>query len=186
MYGILGEDESDVQTLKVLIRRLRDDPKLPLKLKGYDGCGEMLRKGERQLHLFAGLGCDRFVICYDADGHDPNDRREEVMRKIVRPSGFARQCCVLVPVQELEAWILADIEAVSNVLTSWRPDPIKQNPEAIKDPKEYLERLSRGTNKKPIYSHATHNPRVAQYLRLALVRGRCPSFEPLVSFVANN
>lgn len=46
MYGVLGEDKSDVATLKVLIRRLANDEKV--SIKGYDGCGEMLRKGGKQ------------------------------------------------------------------------------------------------------------------------------------------
>jgi hypothetical protein len=31
MYGILGEDDSDAATLKVLIRRLTNDPRLPCR-----------------------------------------------------------------------------------------------------------------------------------------------------------
>jgi hypothetical protein len=197
LYAILGEDESDVETLNVLVRRLALNTGLSVKRKGYDSCGELLRKGAAQLRSYLALGCTRFVVCYDSDGEDPQARYAEVLDKILKPAairpyvsgmplqGIASCCCVLIPIQEIEAWILADIEAVTNVFTSWKPSPIKQNPETIPSPKEYLERLSRQTNKKPIYHHATHNQVVARHLNLELVRSRCPSFGPLVDFVLN-
>lgn len=133
MYGILGEDKSDVATLKVLIRRLERSDSIPVKTKGYDGCGEMLRKGAKQLRLFTRLGCNRFVVCYDSDGEEPNARYHKIVESIIRPSGLTglrEIICILIPVQEIEAWILADIEAVSNIIKSWHPKPI-YNPETI-------------------------------------------------------
>ena len=37
MYGILGEDKSDAETIKVLVRRLADDQGLTVRTKGYGG-----------------------------------------------------------------------------------------------------------------------------------------------------
>lgn len=102
MYGVLGEDPSDTATLKVLIRRLAGSEAIPVKTKGYSGCGEMLRKGARQLRLFADLACRRFVVCHDADGPEPAGKYSEVYRRIVQPSGVG-PWCVVIPVQELEA-----------------------------------------------------------------------------------
>ena len=185
MYGIIAEADSDAATLKVLVRRLaNNDTTLRIRAKGYDGCGEMFRKAPSLIGLFLRMGLTRFVIAYDADGADPLARRQEVMSKIVRPSGVQDSCCVVIPVEEIEAWILADIGAVSHVFSSWHPAPIRDNPETIHDPKEYLEDLSRKRNKKPIYAHATHNERVAEYLRLDVVAKRCPSFVPLAEFVS--
>jgi Domain of unknown function (DUF4276) len=183
VYGIIGEDNSDAQTLKVIVRRLAQNANLTIKAQGFDGCSEMLRKGASRLRLFSDLGLQRFIVCYDSDGHDHRERREEVMRRIVRPSGLPQPCCVLIPIEEIEAWILADIQAVSKVFSSWNPDPIRQNPESIPNPKEYLENLSKQTNKKPVYSHATYNQRVAEHLNLELVHQRCSSFRPLRDFV---
>lgn len=186
MYGILGEDDSDTDTLKVLIRRLANDPSLSIRPKGFNGCAEMLRKGARQLRAFANTGCTRFVISYDADRCDPTLRHREVIERIVNPSGIGFPCCVLIPVQEIEAWILADIQAVSKVLTSWNPSPLETEPERIDDPKEYLEALSRNNKKKPIYDHATHNAKVAKHLNLDRLRTRCPSFVPLARFICGS
>ena len=183
MYGILGEDPSDVATLKVLVRRLVGDESLPIKVKGYSGCAQMLRKGARQLHVFSNLGCTRFIICHDADGPDSEPNRERVKSKIINPSRISNDYCIVVPVQELEAWILADIECATNIFSSWLPKAI-QNPESISSPKEHLEKLSRASSHRPRYSHVVHNEQMAKYLDLQKVSSKCPAFRVLEEFVA--
>lgn len=183
MYGIIGEDRSDVATLKVLVKRLADNPRLTVKTKGYSGSGEMLRKGATQIALFQSQRLERFIVCHDADGPDPEPNRERVWQRIVRPSGLTDECCVVVPVQELEAWILADIECAEKVIPSWRPRPV-DNPEGIPNPKEYLERLSRNSKQRPRYTHGVHNERMAQHLDLRKVEAKCLSFRVLARFVA--
>ena len=187
MYALLAEDNSDVETLRVLIRRLAHNSTLPIKGKGYGGCGEMLQKGARDIRLFAKLGHKRFVICYDADGPDPAQHRQVVIDKIIKPSGHAiPSCLALVPVQELEAWILADLhQAVPKVISSWKPSAIPK-PETIASPKEHLASLSRGSNKKPRYVYAMHNSKVAEHLDLSTVAKKCPSFRPLEKFVVGH
>ena len=136
MYGVIGEDPSDVETLKVLIRRLANNEKLPVFVKGYSGCGEMLRKGASQLKLFAGKGVVRFVVCYDADRGNPVARELEARQKVwdkALADGIHGECCIVVPIQELEAWILADLSSVSKVITSWTPKDVS-SPELINDP----------------------------------------------------
>jgi hypothetical protein len=189
VYGVLGEDKSDVATLKVLIRRLADDQSISIKTKGYSGCGEMLKEGGKQLKLFAKLGYNRLIVCYDADNEKPNNRHQEVVKRIIKKSGLTglkkEIICILIPVQEIEAWILADIEAVTHIFKNWYPKPIF-NPESIDSPKEYLEKLSRDAKKRPRYNHATHNEKVAQYLDLDKVIQKCHSFNPLVKLVKSD
>jgi hypothetical protein len=182
VYGILGEDDSDVETLKVLVKRLAGNESLTVKRKGYGGCAEMLRKGARQLQLFKDLGLTRFIVCHDADGPDPAPKRDLVMQRVVKPSGLKEGCCIIVPVQELEAWILADIECAVKIFPGWRPASIR-NPEAIHQPKQYVEKLSRDSRHRPRYSHAIHNERMASYLDLKKVAAKCPAFRELVDFV---
>lgn len=184
MYGILGEDPSDANTLKAIVRRLAGNDRLPIRIKGYSGGSEMLRKGAAQLKLFAALDCSRFIVCHDADGPDPTESYGKVTGRIVGPSGV-QPCCIVIPVQELEAWLLADIEAVTHLITSWRPKPIP-NPEAIDSPKEHLEKLSRKSNQRPRYVHAIHNERLALHIDLMKVAKKCPSFKTLADFVRLN
>lgn len=181
MYGIIGEDASDVGVLKVIIRRLANDNSLPIDAKGYGGCAEMLRKGARQFRLFANKGVTKFIVCYDADRADPVARFDEAKRKIWAAANVVGDCCIVIPIQELEAWILADLSAVTNVIKSWTPADVT-NPENITDPKEHLEKLSR-QQQRPRYVHAIHNERIAHHLNLTKVAQKCPSFLPLKNFV---
>lgn len=186
MYAILGEDKSDVETINVIIRRLTQNEKLPIKQKGYCGCAELLNKGAKQIKAFYDLGCRRFVVCYDSDRCCPVQRKRLIVDKIINPAknmGVDGIFCALVPIQELESWILADIGAVQKIITGWSPSKDIPSPESINDPKEYLERLSKDAGKRPRYSHATHNPRVAKYIDLGKVESKCPSFVPLIRFV---
>ena len=186
MYGLIAEDDSDVEMLKILIRRLAYNSSLPINQKGYDGCGQMLRKGAARLRLLADLGCTRFVVCYDADGPDRAAREKELVEKVIGPSKLARASCLtLVPVQEIEAWIFADVDqAVPHVISSWHPDDVT-NPEGIPSPKEELERRSRDSKRRPRYAYTTHNPQVARYLDLDRVSKKCPAFRVLERFVRN-
>jgi hypothetical protein len=91
-----------------------------------------------------------------------------------------------VPVQEIEAWILADIhQAVPQVIPSWKPDEVS-NPERIDSPKEHLAHLSRGSNKKPRYVYTIHNSQVARYLDFSTVHRKCKSFRPLQQFIVGH
>ena len=185
MYAVIGEDKSDSDMIAVLMRRLAGATSLKIKTFGHDGCARLRRDGARQIGLFLDLGYTKFVVCHDADHNDPQSVRDRVMREIVRPAGVAGSCCILIPVQEIEAWILADIDAVTKVFSSWRPRPTKRDPERVNDPKELLERLCRRSSPRLIYEHSVHNAAVAKHLNIEKVQRRCPSFQPLVDFILN-
>lgn len=185
-YAVLGEDRSDAEVIQILIRRIAGNDKLSVHPKGYDGCGQLLRKGARDLDEFLSQGYERFVIAYDADSDDPVARHERARAEILARSRVpSHACCIVVPVQELEAWLLADIAAVRGKWPNWRPDPIA-NPEQIEDPKEHLERLSRDAQRRPRYSHRVDNPILARLVDLTAVERKCPSFRVLAMFVRDN
>lgn len=187
MYGILAEDRSDVEVLQSLVQRIAtaagDKKALSFKTKGYSGCAEMIRKGARDIRLFAGMSVNRVIVCYDSDRCAPGERVKEVEEEVLQKAGVKVESCIVVPVQEIEAWILADMDAVKHVLTAWKSVPKSHtNPESLNDPKEHLERLSK-RHGKPLYVHAIHNSKVAKHLNLDLLRQRCPSFKSLYDFV---
>ncbi len=186
-YVVLGEDKSDAECIQVLIRKVAGDSTLSVLIKGYDGCANLLKKGAVDLDFYnLRRNCDRFVVAYDADRDDPAARWEEVRSKVVGRSRVAEAaCCIVVPVQELEAWLLADLAAAGELWKGWRPASI-ENPEAVRDPKEHLEKLSRDAQRRPRYSHAVDNPRLARKVDVAVLERKCPSFRVLAEFVRAN
>ena len=187
MYGIIAEDNSDIECLKILIKRLAKNDSLKIKHKGYKGCANMLRDGWKELKSYNELGyITHFIICYDKDDSKGRARYEEVINKIIKPAGIKKdknKICILIPTEEIEAWILADLKAVSNVIPLWQPKQVFSNPEGISNPKEELKKLSREGKLKPLYRHEIHNEQVMKHLDLEVVKKKCPSFVELAQFV---
>ncbi|HLX60047.1 MAG TPA: DUF4276 family protein [Planctomycetota bacterium] len=184
MYAILGEDVSDTESLKAIVRLIHKDNSIPIKSKGFSGCGEMIRKGKSYFETYRKLGVKYFIIAYDADRADPAARRAEALEEVIKPSKVEKYC-IVVPVQELEAWILADLDAIgrAKVCSGWKPCKPIASPERISSPKEHLKKLTRDDKDRSRYKHAVNNPVVAACLDLNIVAKKCPSFRPLRDFV---
>jgi len=179
MFAILAEDDSDAEAISHIVRRHFNDDSLSIKKKGYDGCGGLCAKGARDIKTWSVQGITRFVVCHDADSNAPSDIREKVLKAIARPSGVEQQCCITVPVQEIEAWLIADEQAVAAVIPSFQLKGQSQ-PESISSPKEWLIKQSEAENGKPLYSPKTFNAAVAKRLRFDVVQRKCPSFKAFV------
>lgn len=182
-FFVLAEDESDKQTIHAILRTLTGDPRLPRLGQGFGGCGDLLNRGARVIrgHL---RDSEKFIICVDADGEPPERVREKVRQRVLIPSGISA-CGLVVPVQEIEAWILSDIDralAKWKAHPSWTPAEVR-NPEAIAKPKEALIQMSRSRRSKPDYVPALHNEHIAAHLDLVRVETKCPSFAPLRQYV---
>lgn len=176
MFAILAEDDSDAEALSYIVKRHFKDDRLPIRRKGYDGCATLCRKGARDIKTWRNQGISRFVVCHDSDLNPPEMILEKVMTKIVRPAGVTDQCCIAVPVQEIEAWLIADEEAISSIIPTFRFNE-QLHPESIADPKEWLVKQSKAANGKPLYSPKTFNAKVARLIRLDVVQAKCPSFK---------
>lgn len=185
MYGIFGENRSDFETLKEIVRKLKGgDRSLPIRGEGFGGSGNLLKAGSRALRLYYESGFRRFIICTDADGRDPEEVRRDVENRVVKPAGLGADALpfVAVPVQMIEAWILADIESAAKMFKSWRPGEVR-NPDAIPNPKHELKRLSQQGLNQPRYDRTEYNPKIIAHLDLDRVAKKCPSFKCLHDFV---
>lgn len=180
MYAVLGEGQSDADVLKVLIRRLADNERMPVLARGFNGGPSLLRDGVKAIRALITQGARRFVICHDADGPEttPIERklRETIVTKL--PGGIVT--CIVVPVQEIEAWFMADPACFTTIITGFEP-PVVGQPERVATPKEHLVRAAKRTGKR--YEPPLHNEALARHLDLATLERRCPSFKPLADFV---
>jgi hypothetical protein len=190
MYVVIAEDTSDLNCLKILIKRLTNNNAITIVGKGYNCCGDMLNKGAALLKFYdMQKDYRKFIICYDRDKDLAQKRYEQVISKIIKPSGIKKSensICIVIPTEEIEAWILADIQAVSKVIPTLQPEKKYPNPEEIANPKETLERLSRENKPKPLYSHNTHNEQVMKHINLEVVKEKCLSFVELAKFIESD
>jgi len=71
MFAILAEDDSDAEVLMHIIKRFLSNDRLSVKKKGYDGCGQLYRKGARDINSWLERDIKYFIVCIDADSADP-------------------------------------------------------------------------------------------------------------------
>ena len=90
-----------------------------------------------------GTGIDMVFIHRDSDGPD-RDGREREIRRGVEESGFPHPFIPVIPVQETEAWLLLDEQAIRDVVASQGKQPLRlPKPNAIegtRNPKEILQK----------------------------------------------
>ncbi len=130
-------------------------------------------------------GCERVVIVWDLypPWREKNDRpcrreeREKVMQ-LLKDAGVTSPNVFLVCIrEELEAWLLADEQAISAFLS--RPThPVKINrvkePEQFRNPKKHLIKLFK-QNGRPEYKDLIHAEKIIKLTDLSRLK-RCASF----------
>ena len=131
---------------------------------------------------FSDRGATHFIICHDSDGGDPEEIKNKVESVMKEKNCSAFNYTIVIPVQELEAWIIADEQAISKVIPTLSIKPV-MSPESINSPKEWLIKESRKTRSHPLYVPTLHNHRVAQHVDLSKLEIKCPSFIDLKNFV---
>jgi hypothetical protein len=174
-FAVLAEDRSDADALAHIMRRHLNRPGLSIKPKGYGGHGALCSKGARDVVAWINDGITKFVVCHDADSTDPAEIVDKVTRSVLRPAGAENIACIAVPVQEIEAWFIADEEAINSTFEKFSFKG-HASPESIASPKEYLKRLSREIGGRPLYVPKVHNASFASKLRLDVVAQKCRSF----------
>jgi hypothetical protein len=104
------------------------------------------------------------------------------IRGALHPSPIADHI-IVIPVREIEAWLLADHNAVGKALNLSKSIGKIPNPEAILRPKERLRDLVYfKSDKRKHYVNTIDNKKIASHTNLRNLR-RCKSFVPLEAFL---
>lgn len=130
-------------------------------------------------HVKEGGPVDNAIVIRDADQKDVNaliGRMENRISGRIYP--FALH--LLVVVQELEAWLLADEEALT--LITGKPQRVVPNPESLTNSKARLETILSDVN---IGYTAEIARKIAAAARVDVLSARCPSFKLFQNAVLN-
>jgi hypothetical protein len=114
-------------------------------------------------------------VIRDAHGKDPEELKESMKNKILNRR-YPFEVKFLVILHELEAWLLADEEAISRVTRSrsGKPAvPVNKPLESIINPKETLGKVL--SDAKVYYTPAVAHE-IARESDLDRIKYRCPSF----------
>lgn len=180
ILGLIAEDQSDVEVVHQLIQKIAMKSIKLKRVLGH-GCGKIQSKclpWAKQLHR---QGCSLLILVCDLDRRRLPELAAS-LRNSLQPCPIPRHL-IVIPVREIEAWLLADHDAITRALKLRQPARLQPNPEAIQNPKERLRDLIRERSRGAVtYLNTVHNQKIAYEVRIPNLR-RCPSFQVLESFV---
>jgi len=181
--GIIAEDNSDVQVINELIKKIA---KAAYNIKFFvgGGSGKIIDKCFAWAQNLRDQGCRYLVRVHDLDTATITNLRA-ALQSALNPSPITTHI-IVIPVREIEAWLLADQDAITKAMKLKNLLNQVANPEAIQTPKEYLGRLvyARSGHTRR-YVNTIHNPQIAAVCTLSKLR-RCQSFVPLDQFISGH
>lgn len=175
-FGVLAEDETDANVLKVIIRRTLG-AHVPVKAHAGRGCATLRNKAESWIDQLTVRGFREIIVLHDRDSRDEGELRRQ-LEAIAVPREIDRHICI--PVEELEAWFWADPKVIQKIGRG--SGSARSEPHRLPNPKEALERLSRDVRGRPRYT-TQENEALAEVLNMKLCASRCPSFQSLLHFL---
>jgi Domain of unknown function (DUF4276) len=177
--GIIAEDDSDIQVLSSLIDKIVQSH-VPIKPAKGSGCGNIVSKCHAWAQNLKERGCRYLLLVQDLDD-GPLDTLMRRLTSALRPSPITCHI-IIIPVREIEAWLLADHEAIHRAMKLNKALRQTPNPEAIPEPKEYLSDLIYRNSDRKRYINTLDNRKIAAECQIENLR-RCPSFVPFVEFI---
>jgi uncharacterized protein DUF4276 len=179
--GFIAEDISDVEVLKILAGKLTARRFAASHFVG-KGCGPLKRKIPGWCKAFATKGVKSVVVVHDLDRNSEHELRK-LLTELLSGSGFKVKA-VVIPIEELEAWLLSDEQAIQVALRLRTKPKTVHNPETVPSPKEYLAAVVRENSKQRLtqYVNTVHNKLIAKALSTTKL-SKCPSFNQYAQFI---
>jgi hypothetical protein len=176
--GFVLEGVSDETVIPVLVRRALEKRGVALAPFSRD----LLRRAHfatfaKKPHIYHGeltlKGADIVIAVFDNDGAPHDQRLRRIQDGLVDHPLVQLNTAVGVAVEEMEAWLLADVTALSTELGA----TVQQPPaaESIPDPKEHLNSIFASAG--AITSDSASLGRIAERLDTDTLADRCRSFK---------
>ena len=180
-YGLIAEGDKDVAVYVELIHKICGSSTI-IVAHAAGGREKMYQKlpGFLRNLQYAdpqGKAVEKVLVVCDADGKNPRMVEEKLQGRISNLEfRFALGIGIHVVVQEMDTWLLADIDAINRVSTSRggkSVQPVRDPLEQIQDSKATLQILLSE-------ARLNYTPEVCRLIAgetdLATLRRRCPSF----------
>ncbi len=182
--GIIAEDTSDVDVIDALIKKIVPGKPCTTKYFVGKGFGKINGKCLQWSNVLYTKNCQMLILVRDSDKENPQQLRQK-LEKALSQSLITKRA-VVIPVKMIEAWLLADGEAIRRVFNIKARINPGAHPEWLEDPKHELEEIVFiKSQKQKRYINTAHNKRIALELDLDRVR-KCPSFHLLEEFITAN
>lgn len=183
--GIIAEDQSDFICIKTLIHRITGNYKLKTSKFLGSGCGKIKRKCNSWAINLKSKGCSFLFVVNDLDSNDLEKLQSELSQSLY-PCPIKKHL-IVIPIQELEAWLLTDPVGIQKSLKLKKCPKVKINTEMINSPKEHLrDVIYKASNHEKAYINTKHNELISETISIDLIRSRCKSFVPFYDFLKDN
>jgi ribosomal protein L29 len=183
-YGLIGEDSGHIDCLTAIIKKLRQKNSISYDKFIGRGCGKVKRKAQKWIELLRKKNCNRLILIRDLDQDNYHELLRELQGVVENSSITIKFICI--PIEEIEAWIISDLEAVFSFFQIKKAVKEFSNPEKIRSPKEEIARIvKKETNGAKMYLHTRHNQGLIDLTSIEKMR-KCPQFKKLEEFIVNN
>ena len=180
--GIIAEDDSDVDCLKSFIKRILANKQVSFKKFVGQGCGKISKKAHAWAEIFKAQGCTSLILLHDLDRNNKTSLLKKLNESLL-PSPIEKYL-ICIPIEELEAWLLSDANAIKQVFNINQNISLPANPETTNSPKEFLGKFVRKeTNKKVDYINTRHNLKIAEIIDISLIFDKCSTFQQFQNFI---
>jgi hypothetical protein len=127
IIGVIAEEVNDVDVLYELTCKIIDESTFAFKKFVGHGCGTLRRKCGAWADILLARGCTHLVVIHDLDRNDESVLRSQLEDSVknVKFEGYV----ILIPVREIEAWLLYDEKAIQNVFNIAKCTKLTNNPE---------------------------------------------------------
>lgn len=178
--GVIAEEKNDIEVLYELTRKLINENSFSFSHFVGHGCGKLRRKCGAWAENLIKRGCTLLVVIHDLDKRNEFQLRA-TLEGHIKGLPF-KHSVVLIPIEEIEAWLLSDPNAIKAVFNMRKIPRIPNQPERISDPKKFLSNLIT-RNSKSHYLNTIHNRKIAAELVIRSLK-RCPSFSRYPVFLS--
>ena len=178
--GVIAEDNNDVDVLYEITCKLTKENSFSFKKFVGHGSGMLRRKCTAWAKNLLLRGCTHLVVLHDLDENNENELRKKLNDcvKNIKFKGYV----ILIPVKELEAWLLTDSKSLKDVFHMARLPKLPNNPEAVRRPKEKLKEIIWKYTSQ-YYFNTIHNRKIAASCRISKLK-MCKSFRPYPVFIS--
>lgn len=180
--GLIVEDNSDFESLSVIIKRLINKDNIKIKKALSNGCGKLRRKALSYSENLSKKGCNMIILVHDLDRWNYDELVKELTSKFSQcPAEFSFIC---IPTEEIEAWFLSDLHAIKATFNLDRLPKISGAPETIPSPKEKIGELVRScSNNSKLYLNTKHNVKLSKNVSVDKMKLKCDSFSKFYDFI---
>ena len=179
VIGVIAEDKSDIEVVTEILAKYMARNTFSVKHFVGNGCGKVKLKCDSWYRLLFARGCEHVFLFHDLDRNDETKLRKSLEKKL--PSSDCPNSLIVIPVEELEAWLLSDATAIQHVFSLPKKPKKIENCESVASPKEHLAQLV-WMNDKKRYVNTIHNKKISEQVSLENLK-RCSSFIDLEKYI---